>query len=1278
MSLARSCTPVWPLVASKARIVTFFLIASALSSGFAALPACAQATTAQTAGKPVTPGLSRPRRMFGATPVLQGHNKRDVHRIIPDDPLAAFKKDLALAPVNMPSASFIGNTTVITASANNGMMMARETDCSLTAFNVPYSYDPTEPYSAPLSKTTDYNLQLHTAAGLTTKGNNFGGHCADPKVGINSWDLLYAGMSTGGMRMSAVAAYSPSADNNVLYTFVMQENGALVSETTQPLPSSNQPVGVVAGDLNGDGNPDIIAVGFVPSPSPSAVITVLLGNADGTFTVGQTYTLGVGTPNSAIIDDFNGDGKLDVVVPIQSASSAAGVVTFLPGKGDGTFGVAKTLAIPAYTNNLASGDFNGDGKKDMVGGTGAVFLGNGDGSFQLQSTPAFSSLDADSSETGFLATGDFNKDGKLDLAAGTGISINIFLGNGNGTFTPGMVYAGIDNHGYLAATDLDGDGNLDLFSGSAQGGIFTGDDFVSNEGYALMGRGDGTFIGAPMVDYATFNQMEDLNGDGKPDFIGLGGTPAVGNTLPTFTFGTFYGRGDGTFAQAGATLNASTFNYGGTPYTTLGIDSYGTADLNGDGHTDLVYLPSAYYALNPTNFGYVTALGKPGGGFQTPVFTQSPSLVPDGGADYVTALAGLQLVTNENGKPEVLYGFQSEEYVSSNNSVMYYQGFATQVSNGDGTFGAPALTVTYSGTSPATNYPGTTPVLTADLNGDRIPDMILYTSPSIGFGGAPVAPSNLQVMLGNSDGTFKPAVTLPTVANPSGEDIAVADINGDGIPDLVAQGVPNNSTTQYYELLVSLGKGDGTFTAGTAIPLNGNLGPLTIGDFTGDGKPDIAVVNNGILPGNGDGTFQTLPSGNNDGTVIAPLSLPLYGGGSQFGALAGAYDINNDGKLDLVGGTTFFIQPAVSTSLDSSATALAASAATVSVGATLTLSATVTAATGSGTPSGNVTFLDGTTSLGTAALDSSGKATLSTTTLAAGTHSLTATYSGDSTFASSTSKAVSVTVVTGPVLPASTTTLSASASTAITGQSITFTATVAGPSGNATVPTGKVTFLNGTTSLGTGTLSSGVATLATTALPLGADLITANYAGDTNFAGSVSSAVTVTVTAPAADFSISLSPTSASVNGGSSATSTVSIAALHGFTGTVSFTCSGLATSETCSFAPTTVKATGSAAATTKLTIATSATIAHLRPAENGWPGGRSAIAFGIVLLGIGGLSRGRRRWMQSALAASTLAVLLGLASCGGSGPKGSTTSVTVTAKSGSLSHSATFSLTVQ
>ena len=164
------------------------------------------------------------------------------------------------------------------------------------------------------------------------------------------------------------------------------------------------------------------------------------------------------------------------------------------------------------------------------------------------------------------------------------------------------------------------------------------------------------------------------------------------------------------------------------------------------------------------------------------------------------------------------------------------------------------------------------------------------------------------------------------------------------------------------------------------------------------------------------------------------------------------------------------------------------------VGHSVTFTATVTPASGKGTPTGSVTFYDGSTALGSATL--SGKNTsLKTPSVSVGSQAITAVYSGDSTYASSTSA-----VLTQTVKQDSTTTkLSSSANPSVYGQVVTFTATVTAASPGSGTPTGTVTFYDGTTTLGTGALSAGVATYSTTAFELSVgsgQSITAAYGGD--------------------------------------------------------------------------------------------------------------------------------------------------------------------------------------
>jgi autotransporter-associated beta strand protein len=178
---------------------------------------------------------------------------------------------------------------------------------------------------------------------------------------------------------------------------------------------------------------------------------------------------------------------------------------------------------------------------------------------------------------------------------------------------------------------------------------------------------------------------------------------------------------------------------------------------------------------------------------------------------------------------------------------------------------------------------------------------------------------------------------------------------------------------------------------------------------------------------------------------------------------------------------------------------------------TFTASVTPTAP-GAGTPTGMVTFKDGTTTLGTASLGSNGSATFSTTTpLSVGTHSITAVYTGDSNFATSTSTALTQTVN----VAATTTRVSSSPNPASIGQAVVFTATVSPTSSATGTPTGMVSFMDGTTTLGTATLSSGQATFSSSSLTTGTHSITAVYSGDSNFTASASTALVQTIAASA-------------------------------------------------------------------------------------------------------------------------------------------------------------------
>ncbi len=190
-------------------------------------------------------------------------------------------------------------------------------------------------------------------------------------------------------------------------------------------------------------------------------------------------------------------------------------------------------------------------------------------------------------------------------------------------------------------------------------------------------------------------------------------------------------------------------------------------------------------------------------------------------------------------------------------------------------------------------------------------------------------------------------------------------------------------------------------------------------------------------------------------------------------------------------------------------TQLTSSSSTVNAGANITFTAVIVpASTGPAGPSGTVQFFDGGTSLGTANVAGSSALLTVNTLTATASHTLTAIYSGDTYYSTSTSN--SVTLSAGTSTNNTSTTLTVSNTTPVHGSSVTFSATVAPPAGGTT-PTGTVTFSTSAGQLGQVSLSNGVATLATNALPGGSSGVVATYNGTTPYNASTSVALAVNV-----------------------------------------------------------------------------------------------------------------------------------------------------------------------
>ncbi len=333
--------------------------------------------------------------------------------------------------------------------------------------------------------------------------------------------------------------------------------------------AGNYPEAIAVGDFNGDGIADLAIAADAAISSPQGSAIVLLGNGDGTFQPPLTYNLTEpgnselpGPFDAVVVGDFNGDGKADMVFDPN---------TVLLGNGDGTFQL-KAPVQRAFVPFLASGDFNGDGKIDLVYPAGeslGVVLGNGDGTFMPESDYALT-VPQYFSDTGNVVVADFNGDGKADVAVAAisyysrTATINVFPGNGDGTFQPPISFSPASLTEYLAVGDFNGDGKADLAMANMDG-----------PPTVFLGNGDGTFQQPLTVGPgAGFSAVVagDFNGDGKPDLAlssGMGATVSV-----------FWGNGDGTFQPA------RNYGAGNDPFALV------SGEFKGDGRADLAVLSS--------------------------------------------------------------------------------------------------------------------------------------------------------------------------------------------------------------------------------------------------------------------------------------------------------------------------------------------------------------------------------------------------------------------------------------------------------------------------------------------------------------------------------------------------------------------------------------------------------------------------------------------------------------------------------------------------------------
>jgi hypothetical protein len=587
---------------------------------------------------------------------------------------------------------------------------------------------------------------------------------------------------------------------------------------------------------------------------PAANITsspILPANLPG-FQLRPTLSTG-GVPTSVVTGDFNGDGKIDMVV----ADGYDNNLWLYPGNGDGSFGTPSIIPLTQGLTPvaIAAADLRGNGKLDLIvadfdSWTISVFLGNGDGTFSYEHS--YSTAVPPTS----LAVADFNGDGHLDVVAGLSTTattpddqfydLAVFFGDGTGALSQPRLEklrALGSSPWSLVAGDFNGDGFPDLISTDPGSGA-----------RLMLNDGQGNFTDAVtnnlgiLVPVTAFfapasTAVADLNGDGCLDAV----TALLGTNNVAVNLGDCTGH-----------FSAPTFYVvGATPQTVV------LADVNGDGIPDAITTsiagafpnsgdnPSGLSNDSPNLLSVAFGDGK--GGFLPPHIYRhlGPSqglaaadLNRDGRADAIAVNpvydSATVFVADANGS----YGDPQGVYFWSPDNSLSLEGT---------TYGAPSF---------------------LDLNGDGSRDILIPELTGNGFA--------LVSLLNDGAGHFG-SPTIDYTGIPYSQETAdyrAADFRNNGKPDVVATGayspflafIPNN--------------GDGTFGAAVITDLPNATGPMAVGDFNGDGIPDIATSNQVFL-GNGDGTFR-------------PGATLDYSGNSFIVALIRVADINHDGKLDIV------------------------------------------------------------------------------------------------------------------------------------------------------------------------------------------------------------------------------------------------------------------------------------------------------------------------------------------------------------------------------------------
>jgi hypothetical protein len=623
--------------------------------------------------------------------------------------------------------------------------------------------------------------------------------------------ITAADIATAGTATITVTNPAPGGgtSNGVFFQVTNPTVGLAFHESVFPTGSSVTISQPAVGDFNGDGKLDV-AVAVI-----TGTVRIFLGNGDGSF---QAPVVIQAAPAGAdiydiTVGDFNGDGKPDLVLS-YSDLNVSPVVTgksVLLGNGDGTFQPFKLSPNIVLGNMTIVADVNGDGKPDLVSACQVgvcIALGNGDGTFQ----PGFvwtSPVNVNGGPKAMsLTVGDFNGDGKLDIAL---LAIPKYLvvlfGNGDGTFgPPSIIYDTGFGGDSVVAADFNGDGKLDLALYYQQNTPFANSGTLS----IFLGNGDGTFqaprtlTGLPETIDSTVLVPGDFNGDGHLD-------------LAAQTLAILIGNGSGTFSHSELPLPHFASVAG---------------DFNGDGRLDLVSTDNSQQ--HQLHVMLQTAPSPDFTGSVTPTFQ---TVVTGSSANYsisISAIDGFSGTIQFS-----LTGLPAGATASFNPPTVTGSGTTTLTVSTSSSTPTGSYTLAVGGTSASVAHQGTLTLNVGPAGSD-------FTD----FSGS-ITPSYQTITPGSSTGYnlavtpingFTGNVTLTVSGLPAGATgiFNPATITGGSGSSLLSISTSSSTATGSYVLTITATSGSHVHS--TTVNLNVGPAGTDFTDFTGSITPSSQTV----------------------------------------------------------------------------------------------------------------------------------------------------------------------------------------------------------------------------------------------------------------------------------------------------------------------------------------------------------------------------------------------------------------------------------------------------